>query len=52
LGMFSGQAKPAPHITESRNLLKHHPPHCQEHLGAQENTQEAMSSLYEPTSLV
>jgi hypothetical protein len=49
VGRLSGQAKPAPHNTNSKNLLEHRPPQWQEHPGTNENAMEAPTDLYEPT---
>jgi hypothetical protein len=46
---LSGQVKPTPHSTDSKNLLECHPPQCQEQSGAKKNISEALSNFYEPT---
>jgi hypothetical protein len=46
MGRLSDQVKLVPHITDSKNLLEHHPPRWQEHPGTNENAMEALTNLY------
>jgi hypothetical protein len=40
LGKLSDQIRVAPHSTDSKNLVEHHPPQCQELPRTNENTME------------
>jgi hypothetical protein len=46
---LSSHVKSAPHSTNSRNLLKRHPPQRQGHSGIDEKVIEAPTDLNEPT---
>jgi hypothetical protein len=49
-GKLGLQGRLAPHGSDPKNLLKHHPPHRQEYSGIDEMAMEAPTNPDEPTS--
>jgi hypothetical protein len=49
LGRLGDQARLAPHSSDSKNLLKHHPPQRQEHSGIDKKAMEAPTDPDKPT---